>query len=174
MGRDTIKPVRVTAEAARRITGISTPFGGVQWADPGPSDTEIVRKFILFLEDRRVLYNPMILEVESEVEHSIHQIREESTKTLQALPAKAFGVIPIRTIRAACRRFHDDEREDFRNFGGGPWRGRGENAGFFMALGAFRATIAQQVTYLAAHYDLDVEGDLASVLPVLETDDDVS
>jgi hypothetical protein len=171
MGRGSIKPVRVTAEAARRITGISTPFGGVQWADPGPSDTEIIRKFILFLEDRRVLYNPMSLEVESQVEHSIHEIREGCTKTLQALPAKAFGVIPVRSIRAACRCFHDDELVDFRNFDG-RWRGREEHLGFFMALGAFRATVGQQVAYLAAHYDLDIEGDLASVLPMLETDDD--
>jgi len=61
---------RVTADTARRVTGISTPFGGLQWADPGPSDTEIVRRFLLFLEDRRVLYNPMYLEIVSQVEHS--------------------------------------------------------------------------------------------------------
>jgi hypothetical protein len=42
---------KVTAETARRITGISTPIGGVQWADPGPSETELVRRFLVFLED---------------------------------------------------------------------------------------------------------------------------
>jgi hypothetical protein len=29
---------KVTAETVRRITGISTPIGGVQWSDPGPSE----------------------------------------------------------------------------------------------------------------------------------------
>jgi hypothetical protein len=126
------KSGKVSAAAARRITGISTPFGGLQWADAGPSDGKIVREFVLFLEDRRVLYNPMYLEVVSQVENSIHEIREQCTKTLQALTPKAFGVIPIRAITA---------------------------------LGAVRATVGQQVALLAAHYDFDIEGDLASTLP---------
>jgi hypothetical protein len=44
------KSQKVTAATARRITGISTPFGGLQWADPGPSEREAVRGFIVFLE----------------------------------------------------------------------------------------------------------------------------
>jgi hypothetical protein len=39
--------------------------------------------------------------------------------------------------------------------------------GFFVALGSYRATVGQQVALLAAHYDIDIEGDLASVLPAL-------
>ena len=80
---------KVTADAARRITGISVPFGGIQWADPGPSDAESIRKPLLFLEDRRVLFNSMDLEVASQVEHSINQIREECTKALQELGPKS-------------------------------------------------------------------------------------
>ncbi|OWK20881.1 hypothetical protein AJ88_25110 [Mesorhizobium amorphae CCBAU 01583] len=37
----------------------------------------------MFLEDRRVLYNPFNIEVEADVERSIHQIREECTKTIK-------------------------------------------------------------------------------------------
>ena len=158
---------KVTAATARRITGISTPFGGLQLSDPGPSDAETVRQFILFLEDRRVLYNPMDLEVISQVEHSIHQIREQCTKTLQTLPLKAFAVTPIRSIREASRRFHDDQNEDFRFFDS-RWPWREGTPGFFVALGAYRATVGQQVALLSAHYDIDVEGDLASILPTLE------
>jgi hypothetical protein len=105
---------KVTAQTARRITGISIPFGGITWADPGPSDAEKVREFILFLEDRRVLYNAEELEVVSQVEGSIYQIREQCTKTLQALPPKAFAVIPVRSIREASRSFHDNQTEEFR------------------------------------------------------------
>jgi hypothetical protein len=134
---------KVTAEVARRITGISVPFGGISWADPGPSDTEKVREFILFLEDRRVLYNAHDLEAVSQVERSIHEIREQCTKTLQALPPKAFAVVPIRSIREAGRRFHDDQNEAFRffDFGGRQHERRGSregSPGFFTALGAFR------------------------------------
>jgi hypothetical protein len=37
---------RATAAAARQITGISVPFGEIQWADPGPSDRQIVPEFV--------------------------------------------------------------------------------------------------------------------------------
>jgi hypothetical protein len=155
---------KVTAAAARRITGISAPFGGIQWADPGPSDGQIVRDFVLFLEDRRVLYNPMYLEVVSQVEHSIHEIRAQCTKTLQALSPSAFAITPVRAIREAGRRFNDDQNEDFRFFDG-HWHHHEGSPGFFTALGAFRATVGQQVAVLAAHYDFDIEGDLAAALP---------
>jgi hypothetical protein len=163
------KAEKVTAKAARRITGISGPWGGVSWADPGPSDAEIVRQFILFLEDRQVLYNAFNLELTSEVEHSIHGIRQKCTETLQALPQKVFAVLPIRAIREAGRRFHDDQRESFRFFDH-RWSQPDGSPGFFAALGAFRSTVGQQVALLAAHYDIDIEGSLASVLPKIDKD----
>ncbi|WP_159351017.1 DUF6650 family protein [Roseomonas harenae] len=157
------KGKKVTAAAARRITGISVPFGGLQWADPGPSHGEIIRNFFAFLEDRRVLYNAEQLEAVSQVGHSLGEIRRACTETLQALPARAFAVTPLSAIRAACRRFQDDQQEAFRFFDN-PHEQRA-SPGFFTALGAFRATVGQQVALLAAHYDLDVEGDLARILP---------
>lgn len=162
----------MTAEKARQITGISFPLGGIQWRDPGPSDTELVRQFIVFMEDRRVLYNAMDLEVLSQVESSIHEIRAHCTKALQALPNNAFAVNPIRLIREAGRRFHDDRNEDFRFFDNG-WRdGREGSPGFFAALGAYRAITAYQVAMLAAGYEIDIEGELARVLPIITEYDD--
>lgn len=164
---------KVTADTARRVTGISVPFGGIQWADPGPSDGELVRHFIVFLEDRRVLYNASDLEEVGQVDRSIHDIRQECTKTLQALPAAVFAAAPIRAIREAGRRFHNDQHEEFRYFDGGDRHDRGPHGrrgspGFFVALGAYRATVGLQVAMLAAHYDIDIEGDLASVLPSID------
>src|SRR4051794_20557658 len=102
------KGEKVTAETARRITGIITPFGGLQWADPGPSERETVRGLLVFLEDRRVLFNPMELEARGQVDHSIHEIRYGCTDVLRELGERAFAVTPIRAIREACRRYHDD------------------------------------------------------------------
>lgn len=161
---------KVTAETARRITGISVPFGGVQWADPGPSEAEIVRRFLIFLEDRRVLYNPFQLEAEQQVENSVHQIREECTRTLQALPADAAAATPIRAIRAACRRFQDEEQEEFPHFDAG-WHQRLGHPGFFLALGAFRVGVGYQVAILAGRHGIDIEGDLAAILPQLESEE---
>jgi hypothetical protein len=164
------RSTKVTADTARRITGISTPLGGISWADAGPGEGEIVRRFLVFLEDRRVLYNAMDLEVVSQVHRSIEEIGEQCTKTLEATAPKAFAVLPVRAIREASRRFHNDEREAFRFFDRG-WSNHDGGPGFFVALGSYRATVGQQVALLAAHYDLDIEGDLASVMPALEDGD---
>ena len=77
--------------------------------------------------------------------------------------------MPIRAMRQACRRYHDEANLDFRliDFHA---RDHDATAGFFMALGAFRATVGYQVALLAGHYNLDVEGDLADVLPTLDED----
>lgn len=154
---------RMTGETARRITGISVPLGGVQWADPGPSQRDRVRDYLLMLEDRRALYNPMWLETDNQVINSLHDIRAASTEALRRFDETDFATVPIRAIREACRRFHDDAQVDFPHMG--EHSRSGANAGFFMALGALRATIGQQVAMIIGHYDLEVEGDLATILP---------
>lgn len=158
---------KVTVNAARRVTGISTPVFGVSWSDPGPGEAELVRRLLTFLEDRRVLFNPFDMETEAEVEHSIHQIREECTKTLQALSVNAAAVVAVRAIREAGRQFHDDQREHYRHFDF-QWRGNHPGPAFFVALGAFRATVGHQVAVLAGRYEIDVEEPLASIMPSLE------
>lgn len=164
---------RVTSEKARRITGGSfSAFGwggGVQLSDPGLSQRELVRRFLVALEDRRVLYNPMQLEVRSQVDYSVHQIREACTASLQQLGEHDFATLPIRAIREACRRYHDDANVEFQNFRFEPYEADA-TAGFFMALGALRSTVGYQVALLAGHYDLDIDGDLASILPTLADD----
>jgi hypothetical protein len=168
--RNPFKPAtRVTAETARKITGISSPFGGVQWADPGPTDRERVRGFLIELEDRRVLYNPDWLEVRYQVDSSVDEIRGICTNALKTFAPNDFATVPIRNIRAACRRYLDDADVEFRHAGHHPYRGD-LTPGSFLALGAFRATVGQEVARLAAHYDIGVEGELASVLPILDED----
>jgi hypothetical protein len=162
---------RMTGDTARRITGVSTPLVGMQWADPGPSQRDRVRDYLLMLEDRRALYNPMWLEAESQVVGSLHDIRAASTEALRRFDENDFATVPIRAIREACRRFHDDAEVDFPQMGGRPRSGT--SAGFFMALGGLRATIGQQVAMLVGHYDLEVEGDLATILPQLDSGTDV-
>jgi hypothetical protein len=157
----------MTAETARRITGISGPFGGVQWAAPGPSDRERARGFLIELEDRRVLYNPDWLEVRQQVDASVDEIRDICTAALKTFAPSDFATLAIRNVRAACRRYLDDTTIEFRH--ADFHRQRGDlSAGMFLALGAFRSTVGQEVARLAAHYDIEVEGELASVLPTLD------
>jgi hypothetical protein len=47
--------------------------------------------------------------------------------------------------------------------------GRPEGA-FFTALGELRATVGAQVAILAIHYKIDLEADLASIVPPEDID----
>lgn len=153
---------------ARRITGFSTPIFGVSW-NPPAAEHDTVRGFLTFLEDRRVLFHPYQLEVESDVHHSVQAIRQACTEGLTALGEQSHAVGPIRAIRAACRRFLDEPHADFRNLSGAFGR-FGDRAGFFTALGELRATIGAQIAILAVLYKIELEAELASIVPAEDKD----
>ncbi|MEW5772604.1 MAG: DUF6650 family protein [Thermodesulfobacteriota bacterium] len=154
-----------------RLTGFSTPLFGVQW-NPSEPEREIVRRLLTFLEDRRVLYVPRNLEVESEVEHSVLQIREELTKTLQYLSENSNASGSVRAMRTACRKFLTEPYPVFPNTprrgerDWGPWMHRGEfSDGFFVALGELRSVFGIHIATLSVSYGIDLEEDIASILP---------
>ena len=167
--RGITKKGRIAAKSlVNRLTGFSLPFFGIQWTPPA-DEREIVRGLLTALEDRRVLFVPHHLEVVSQVTASVLQIREVLTKSLQTLPETSRAAGSVRAMRAACRRFLEEPAPDFRNLM--RWHdvqhlGDGEgNPSFFVALGELRVTFGMHVAALAYQYGLDVEADLASILP---------
>jgi hypothetical protein len=155
------------ADLARRITGLSTPILGASWKPPA-ADRDTVRAFIVFLEDRRVLFNPFHLEVEYQVKQSILQIREQCTKAIGVLPDDSFAIPPLRGIRAACHRFLDEPLTHGSRFHQRDFYGP-EGPEFFTALGEFRATVGAYVARLAVLYKIDLEPELASIVPAEDT-----
>ena len=145
-----------------RLTGFSTPFFGVSW-EPPKSERDVIRQLVNFLEDRRVLFNPFMLEVEWQVVDSVAEIRGHLTEALDELGENSPGIAPVKAMRAACRRFLDEPHPDLPHIGQ-RW-GHPDGNGFFVALGELRATFGTHLAFLAAQYGIDVEGDLASVLP---------
>ena len=88
---------------------------------------------------------------------------------MQALPETSRAVGSVRTMRAACRRFLEEPASDFRNLmRRHGTRHLGEEEGslsFFVALDELRATFGTHIAALGYQYGLDVEADLASILP---------
>src|ERR1700757_2286077 len=76
------------SEIANRLTGISTPLGGVSWQS---SDLEVnaARRVIAFLEDRRVLYAPEEMEVAAHCVDSVLEIRQFLSGELGKLDGKS-------------------------------------------------------------------------------------
>ncbi|WP_371933117.1 DUF6650 family protein [Bradyrhizobium sp. CCGUVB23] len=150
------------------LSGFSLPFFGVQWTPPA-DEREIVRGLLTAMEDRRVLFVPYHLEVVSQVTSSVLEMRKILTKVLQALPETSRAAGSTRAMRTACRRFLEEPTPDFRNLT--RWLGARHaddeegSPSFFVALGELRATFGTHIAALAHQYGLDVEPDLASVLP---------
>ena len=153
------------SEIASRLTGISTPIFGVSW-DPPQSDVDVVRRMLVFLEDRRVLYAADEAEVPGHCVESVLRIREFLTDQLErgGVPDDVSG--SLRAMRAACRKFLDatdldllrDEVHWDQRIGWAGWR-------FNQALGELRCAFGIHVARLAVAYGIDVEEPLVSVLP---------
>src|SRR6266511_1682407 len=90
-----------------RLTGLSVLVAGASW-DWTESERDAVRDLIIFLEDRRSLFGPLMERVDPYyAAHSVDTIRNELTRTLQRLPEEAKSAILIDDMRAACRVFVD-------------------------------------------------------------------
>ena len=155
-------------EIVSRITGFSIPIFGVSW-EPSEPEITVARRVVAFLEDRRVLYNDYELEVPEHCVESVMMLREFLTSTLQSLPNQEGLAEHLRAMRAACREFLDDVQEGQRrliirsSFDSGPrsWR-------FFTSLGKLRSEIGIRLGVLAVMYGLEVEDNLARILPPVQ------
>ncbi len=142
-------------EIARRLTGFQTPLFGISWTPPA-SDRESIRKLITFLEDRRVLYQDHHREITPHVTRSVLEIRDELTRTLQELSEDSAASPSIRAMRAACRRFLDETTKWHRDYMEPP---------IWMALGELRGQFGLHLAQLCVKYGIDVESEIASILP---------
>jgi hypothetical protein len=152
-------------EIAGRLTGISTPLGGVSWQ---ATETEMAaaRRVISFLEDRRVLYAPDELEVPAHCVHSVLDIRRSLTVELGKLDHGSELAASLRAMRAACRKFLERVGVDGRDAvlyanRHGHWA----SWTFYGALGEMRGTFGVHLARIAAEFKLDIEDALATILP---------
>jgi hypothetical protein len=156
---------------AKRLTGISAPFGGLQW-ETIPGDKEVARRVITFLEDRRILFGPRFIEDEMECVDSALAIRAFATQQIPA--ARPGGTVEglLRSIRAACRQFVDRAGPQAAHFRHADGSGSVHTVDrMSLALGDLRTVIGYAVAALADQFDLPVEDDLAQILPPADDDD---
>jgi hypothetical protein len=147
----------------KRLTGISTPIFGVSWTPP-EDKRKTVRRLVAFLEDRRTLYADHHAEYGPWVEQSILEMRKELTDLLKHCSDDDELEGPIRAMRAACRKFLDRM---------GPLESARRiyyprEALMWEALGELRATFGLHLARLCAAYGVDVEPDLAAILPAAD------
>jgi hypothetical protein len=148
-----------------RLTGLSLPWLGAQW-ERVPGDKEVAEETITFLENRRVLFGHRHFEDEHYCVASANEIRHFLTKQISAAHGRDLAD-SLRAMRAAARKFVDAAGPAARNFAGGFHA----NKAFGLALGDFRTLMGVQIASIAKHFDLEIEEDLARILPPPDEDD---
>jgi len=153
-------------EILSKLTGISVPVFGVSWTPP-ETERAVARRVIAFLEDRRVLYAPSEMEVPEHCVRSVLDIRLFLTTEIGKLAESSELSATLRALRAACRKFLDAVQQDEGRivrfgFSHGHWASWVFNG----ALGEMRGVFGVHLAILATKYGLNIEKQLAAILPV--------
>lgn len=125
-----------------RVTGFSTPFGGLNFEFEA-GESELVRKLLVYLEDRAVL-SPRPPNDRERLLSSVQKMSTAVTETLQALPPGSPAVGPLEAIRESARLGHDEPSP-------------------LLRVGEVRGVIGGQLAELAARYELVLPPTLASL-----------
>ena len=154
----------------KRITGISSPIFGVSW-NPQNTDIDHAQEVISYLEDRRVLYSPSEMEVPHHCVQSVLQIRHFLTSKIGVLPKDAELTRSLRAMRAACRKFMDitgSRDGDIIEFGS--HKGHWASWEFNGAIGELRGVFGVYLAKIAVSYGIDIEEQLATIIPAQDID----
>jgi hypothetical protein len=144
----------------KNITGISTPLFGLQWSPP-VVESDVARKIIVFLEDRRVLYRPEEDEGADYCRQSVEQIRQMLTDKMPDFSSSGDINRLLRELRAQCRRFCDAiGSQHFPNLPQPVQRSILKRE-----LDKLRLVAGKVVGALSISYGIDVEDELASIIP---------
>ena len=146
-------------QLAKRLTGISTPIGGLSWTPP-VDERDVAKQLLVFLEDRRALFMPFDMEVGIYVVDSILEIRQRLTEELEKISRSSVLGESISAMRASCRKFLTETQDDPRRMY--HWRMAGK---IWQALGELRAIFGIHIARIACAYDLEVEEQLEPILP---------
>jgi hypothetical protein len=155
-------------EIGKRITGISVPFFGVSW-NPPESERKVAKRIMSFLEDRRVLYSPYDMEMPTHCVESINEIRRYLTDEIGSLASGSELETNLRALRASCRKFLDktqDHKHEMRYL-----RPPFDNISswiFISGLGELRGVFGIHIAKIAVSYGLDIEKELATIIPIVD------
>tara|TARA_B100001059_G_C17828917_1_gene583301 strand:+ start:405 stop:881 length:477 start_codon:yes stop_codon:yes gene_type:complete len=144
----------------KNITGLSCPIFGIQWTAPAIESDE-AKNVILFLEDKRVLFNPSNMEDPKHCALSVIEIRTELTRHLQTLPSDSNLASALKRMRKACQAFSNNlGHPKFSSFDPVV-----QTSILERELFKLREKFGVAVAEVAVAYGLDVEDGLASIIP---------
>lgn len=142
------------------VTGISVPIFGIQWK-PVVAQVTVARNLLRTLEDKRVLYRPEEMEGAEYCRRSVEDLRVLLTGALQqVMPDTPLGK-QFAKLRRACREFCDIIGSS--KFATVPLPM--QRSLLSRELVKLRKVAGEAVAAIAIAYGLDVEDELASIIP---------
>lgn len=145
-----------------RLTGVGGLGFSINW-ESSPGDREVARRVVNYLEDRRLLWGDRHGGDERHCIKSAIEIRQFLTGQISEPHVGKHLTASLKAMRGACRKFVEAGGMDGMKFG--YECGSYEARLFGMALGDLRTSIGVQVDVIARKYDLEVEEELARILP---------
>jgi hypothetical protein len=153
------------------VVSLFPPGLQLELAAPSADEKAIAHRVLAFLEDRRVLYAPEQMETTGQCVQSVLEIRRFLTDAIGGLAQDSWLAKALRLIRAACRRFLDECDGPEAGHAIAPWRYGGDRV-LGPALGELRAVTGVCVAAIADSFGLDVEPELAAILPAAPSERD--
>lgn len=144
----------------KSITGVSCPIFGLQWTPP-PIESDEAKKTINFLENKRVLYNSSSMEDANHCVLSVIEIRNELTNKINILSSTSHLVKSLKSMRLACAKFCDSiGHPDYKTY-----ETPVQKSILDRDLVKLRNKIGQSLAIISIGYGLDVDDNLASIIP---------
>ncbi len=145
-------------ELATRLTGISTPVGGISWKPP-VDERGKAQRLLAYLAGQRALHYPYDREIGSFVVQSILDTRERLARDIEDLSVDSILRQILRGMQATCRKFLDENQSPSAGYG---WP---YEAQLYCTLGELRALLGIHIARIACAYDLEVDACLGDILP---------
>ena len=158
-------------QVKRRLIGLTLPTvlgtggGGVTWTVE-TGDRVLAGSALQYLEDRRVLYDPISVEVPFYCMQSVREIRERFAGFIADSQSPQLRD-PLRAIQAACRQFLTeidaitdpaDSRGRLQRSGIAQWQ-------FNQAIGSLRARVGTSVAIIIETFNVGIDEHLAKIMP---------
>jgi hypothetical protein len=152
-----------------RVSGgsVSLLGFGLNW-ERTAGDERIARAVLTFLEDRRLLFGDRHVEDEAHCVVSALECRRFLTDQITEASPGAPLEVTLKAMRAAFRQFVEGAGPDGVHFQGG--RSMHAADPFSLALGDLRSRVGDGIAKIAWRYDLEVDYELARILPPADDD----
>lgn len=146
-------PTRLQRDSIR-ITGIDVPFGGISW-EYTETEKQAIQKLFFFLESKRLLTNPIEMEIKQWCIESALEIKRRLVDTLSECDFSKDTIGCIRSMIGACNDFLDrlDTVKEtgiiFKNE-----KGDWANSAFSSAMKQFRNVFRENINLLSSVYGI--------------------